>query len=108
MAIIQERKYEKCKTCGANGKVIQEELYGCDRCQRRIDLAKDERHEVTVFFTGNAAVEHYYFCSVRCVVQWLRAFRRPKNFNFVSLPLFQGRRFFEFQQWLGASEQDPA
>lgn len=103
--IVRERKYEECGECHTR-KLVQEEAHGCDRCNRIIDLAKNARyHKLSVFQNASdSRSKEHIFCSVKCVIGWLRAFRPPKDFYFMSLPLFEGKRDFnEFQKHLKRS-----
>lgn len=89
--IIRPREYKTCSECGSN-HLIHEEAVGCDSCAKVVDLARKHTgyHEVTVFFSDNTKTQYYMMCSILCTVKWLRAFKIPKNFQFISLPLLSG------------------
>ena len=86
---LQERVYNKCKSCGANKSIQQEESYGCDYCKKSIDelfQSEGKRHadvlELTVFFT-EGDTKHLQFCSWKCVLKKLKTL---KTGYFVTLP----------------------
>lgn len=87
---IHDAQFDECGTCHARTRV-KDEVHGCDQCRKILNFdVKDAVYlDVTVFRKiGNA---RHVFCSVRCVMSWLRAFKPPKGFRFMSLPLFSGR-----------------
>lgn len=106
--LIRESTRETCKTCGSTTKV-HEAAHGCDWCRKVIDLQKKgvEYDEVTVFLNeSDSRSTRYMLCSVDCVVAWLRAFKPPKDFYFISMPLLSGAKKFQaFQKHLTGANQ---
>ena len=83
--IIQKRKWDTCPTCKRNNKVIQDELYGCDNCKKRIGgqtNGMDDYLEVIVH-NHNKESERLQFCSWICVFEKLKTI---KTNYFISLP----------------------
>lgn len=84
--LLKEQKWEDCPTCKRHGKIIQQEVYGCDVCKKEIDLNKKgaEYLDATVFHHDQEkAAEHMHFCSWRCVI---RGLKKVKTDYFISLP----------------------
>ena len=82
--LLKDIKFEKCKSCGANKRTIQERVYGCDNCKKVIDLNKKRIDwlEVTVFHQGSKA-DHHHLCSWKCVIRFVR---KVKSDYFITLP----------------------
>jgi len=85
--IIKEREYKVCPECG-DKKLVKEEKYGCDNCEKPIDFDKqDEEREhldITVFYKDESCeAKHLHFCSWRCVFEKLKTINTD---SFISLP----------------------
>jgi hypothetical protein len=83
---IRDLVREKCSKCGCNGKVIQEEAYGCDNCRKIIDLSKPEADylKVDLFFQNHT--EHLQFCCWKCLFKKCRGVTTD---YFISLPFLK-------------------
>lgn len=102
--IIREREYNTCSTCG-DTRLVKDEAYGCDQCQTVIDVAKKgvDYLEITVFHAIDKT-DHYRVCGLKCLFAWLLAFKPPKDFTFINMPLISGRvRWREFTRYLRAA-----
>lgn len=83
--IIQKREYQKCKCCGRNEKMIQDELYGCDNCKKEIgDATKGltDYLEITAHYQKGDS-KRLHFCSWSCALTKLK---KLKTDYFISLP----------------------
>ena len=88
--LIRKRVYSTCECCQAT-KLVSDEAYGCDTCRKAIDFnEKDVEYHRATIFTHNDGNTDVTFCSVRCFMKWLKTFKPPKGYNFLSLPLFSG------------------
>ena len=82
--LLEDTKYEKCESCGAHKRVIQEAIYGCDNCKKVIDLNKkyDDCLEIMIFH-HNEETDRLQLCSWKCVFKILP---KLKTDYFISLP----------------------
>jgi hypothetical protein len=81
-----------CSKCGAGKVVVENEVYGCDKCKKEICSPYDEHRtylEVTVFYAAEREAEHLHFCSWGCVFNWMQKIQKTKYKcdYFVSLPV---------------------
>jgi len=82
--LLKDIEFEKCPTCGAHRKVLQERVYGCDQCKKTINLNAKSTDwlEVTIFH-HNKEADHLQLCSWKCVLKLLP---KLKGDYFISLP----------------------
>ena len=87
------RKVVKAKkVCGECGSTLINEEYDnfCDWCKEKIpkdnyDLRTD------IFWEGDGHVDHYEFCTWRCVFGWFKNMTLNKDMiNFITLPYVSG------------------
>lgn len=99
--IIREAEYKDCPTCGAR-RSSRAPVYGCDRCGKVIDVEKRVGYlDMAIFFKGNKESKHHLLCGLPCVIAWLHAFRIPRDFSFLNIPLLSGRaNVLEFRKHL--------
>jgi hypothetical protein len=83
MPVITEKQYAECSCCGSK-RLVADEQYGCDACQRHIPYNSEERFEITVF--GEPEIKHYNFDKLACAYAWLVMFEPAKDFRFLTLP----------------------
>src|SRR3990167_5642438 len=91
---LRDRTFEKttCRLCNhTKSKLILEESYGCDWCEKPIDDLIEAGHKNTKYseylsitvFSNHTESKSYEFCSWKCVFAKLRTI---KCNYFVSLP----------------------
>ena len=84
---IRDSVWKKCVQCGSRLEELQNEAYGCDLCQKPINLYDADKDRnylmLTVFFNGNKEAVHKHYCSWVCC---LKELRKIKTDYFVSLP----------------------
>lgn len=88
--IIRKQEWKKCGECG-RGELIKDKSYGCDNCQKEIDLYEDQNYlRSTMFFHRSEAVD-MQFCSWVCLFEKLRT---VKTDYFIDLPMltFDGKK----------------
>ena len=88
---LKELVREKCNKCGQRGKIISEEVYGCDNCKKEIDMSKPESDYLKLqVFYQIAGVDHLEFCSWKCL---FKKAKKLKSDYFISLPFlhFDGK-----------------
>jgi hypothetical protein len=97
--IIKKAVDQTCSKCGCYEKQISPEQHGCDQCKKPIvPFGNDERLDVGVFYL-HKATKHFYFCSWRCVFNFVM---RLKTDHFFTLPYvvfdhkIKGRRAVDF------------
>ena len=76
---LRERKWASCPTCNCRTELLEEELFGCDNCQKQFN---EETLRFTVFHKDIEA-EDFQFCSWACVLEKLK---ETKTDSFISLP----------------------
>lgn len=97
MVLLKKREYEKCPTCGVQTKLINDEMHGCDTCQKVVDLNEDSHNygdtshlRLTVFYHNSPdSSEHtksFDFCSWECCFKFLHSIKNSLDIHFVSLP----------------------
>ena len=88
---LSDTTYSECKSCGARAR-LRDEVHGCDTCHKVLDFNTPglDYHRTTVF--GESVNKDYIFCSVQCFVKWLKAFKPARDYRFMSLPLFSGKK----------------
>jgi len=80
--VIRSRQYKQCVECGRN-ELIKDEAFGCDNCEKEIDLSKNQSYlRATLFFHNNEARD-MHFCSWVCVLKKLKTVETD---NFIDLP----------------------
>lgn len=77
---LKDAEYESCGHCNARGKMISDEVFGCDECQSPTD---DEVLRLTIFHHGDKDVEDRHFCGWKCCLKSLPSITTD---YFVDLP----------------------
>jgi len=81
--VIRKREYKKCGECGRN-EMVKDEAFGCDNCQKEIDLHKNQSYlNATVFYKETEETRDMHFCSWMCVLEKMQT---VKTDNFINLP----------------------
>jgi len=81
--IIREREYKDCGECGRS-ELVKAEAFGCDNCQKEIDLHEDQSYLRSTVFFHNNETEDLRFCSWVCAIEKLQT---VKTDNFIDLPM---------------------
>jgi hypothetical protein len=79
---IEDRVYEKCKCCGTNVKLIKEEIYRCDNCEKELDVNHIPL-DFTVFYKDGRTTR-YDVCSWKCFAAIIKT---VKSDYFVNMPM---------------------
>jgi len=80
--VIREREYKKCGECGRS-ELVKDQSFGCDNCQKEIDLSKNQSYLNATVFSHNNEAEDMNFCSWVCV---LKKMQTVKTDHFITLP----------------------
>ena len=90
MKVIRETEFKTCGECERR-TLVKNKAYGCDNCDKEIDLAEGHEYlDATVFRHNDEDTDHLVFCSWKCCIETLRV---VKTDYFITLPMlsFDGK-----------------
>ena len=83
MKEVKPREYKDCKECG-HRETISKEIYGCDCCDKEINLNDTEVDYLSAtIHSGDGGAVNLYYCSWKCIFKHLKT---QKCNYFISLP----------------------
>lgn len=86
--IIKKAEYKECGECGKE-KLLEERLYGCDKCKKVIPFYEDSYGylEVVIFYKHDET-KRFHFCTWECVFRFLKTVQRTKHKSdsFIRMP----------------------
>lgn len=102
--IIKEEEYKVCSEC-YHRTFVRDAVHVCDGCKKiEIDLNNTKTSYLEISVHKEYDHDRFYFCSWGCVVTFLKTFKRPKHFRFLTLPYVsdygKGKDFKSFMSYI--------
>jgi len=99
---IRDAVEKRCSKCNSHIKTITPEVFGCDECQKEIDLQDDKygnrispHLDITIFYANRESdgnTSYHTFCSWKCCFRFLLKLKTRTDIDFISLPYLSWER----------------